>query len=121
VPTDVLQLVGDGIVAALSTDVPGALGLAEGCVLGLRARRWPGDEELAVELEAAMGRRAWPALSPLGVDLEELSDMLEAGLGEDGACSTLRAVRYGLRRPSSTPRRLRKLIPTSTTRTAGST
>ena len=54
------------------------------CALALRARGWPGDEELAVELEAATGRRTWPALRPLNVDLEDLADVLEAGLGEDG-------------------------------------
>ena len=90
VPVEVLQLIGDGIVAALAADVPGAPDLADGCALALRARGWPGDEELAVELEAAAGRRAWPALRPLCVDLEELAELLEAGLGEDGGLLDLK-------------------------------
>jgi len=33
VPVEVLQLVGDGIVAAFAADVPGAPDLADGCAL----------------------------------------------------------------------------------------
>lgn len=90
VPVEVLQLVGDGIVAALVADVPGALDLADRCALALRGRGCPGDEELAVELEAVAGRRSWPVLRPLRVDLEELSELLEAGLGEDGGLLDLK-------------------------------
>ena len=50
----------------------------------LRERGWAGDEELAAELDAATGRRPAPPGRPLPVDREELSALLEAGLGEDG-------------------------------------
>ena len=50
----------------------------------LRARGRAGDEELAVQLEAAAGSRPLPGLRPLGVDLEDLADVLEAGPGEGG-------------------------------------
>jgi hypothetical protein len=45
---------------------------------------WLGDDELAVTLEVALGRRLAPPLKMLAVDLEALSMLLEAGLDEDG-------------------------------------
>ena len=83
-PLEVLQLAGDGIVVAATDGVAGAAGLAEHFVEALRARAWAGDEELAVELEAAVGHGSPPGLRPLGVDLEDLADVLEAGMGEGG-------------------------------------
>ena len=50
----------------------------------LRERGWAGDEELAAELDAAMGRRPAPPGRPLPVDLDELSGLLETSLGEEG-------------------------------------
>ena len=82
--SDVLQLVGDALAAAATEGVAGAKELAGAWGDALRERGWAGDEELAAELDAAMGRRPAPPGSPLPVDLEELSELLEAGLGEDG-------------------------------------
>ena len=85
VPADVLQLAGDGLQIAVEAQVPGAADLAASCAATLSGRGWAGDEELAQQLEVVIGRRAAnPALKPLAVDLDELSMVLEAGLGEDG-------------------------------------
>ena len=85
VPVELLQLAGDGLVAAVDKKIPGAVPLAERCVAALRDRGWAGDEELAAELEVALCHRALdPALEVLAVDLEELSALLEGGAGEGG-------------------------------------
>jgi len=74
-PVDALQLIGDGLLIAISQHVDGASPLADACVSALRARGWAGDEELADMLQAP----AAPAglLRPLTVDLEELAMVLE--------------------------------------------
>jgi hypothetical protein len=76
-PEDVLQVAGDGLLAALAMGIEEARELAERCVTLLRERWNSGDEELADEFEAALGRRPSPMLRPLPIDLEELSSMLE--------------------------------------------
>lgn len=76
-PDDALQLIGDGLVQALSADVDGAEGLAQRCVAELRERDWEGDRELAESLEARLGTGPIPALRRLPVDLEDLSMQLE--------------------------------------------
>ncbi len=83
-PTEALQLAGDGLIAAVAAGVPGAPELAERCSEALRERSWTGDEELATELSRALGRGPARELSPLAVDLDELADVLEASMGEDG-------------------------------------
>ena len=90
VPTDVLQLVGDAVIVALEARSPGGRELAQPCVNALRERAWPGDDELAAQLTRALGRGSIPELQPLDVDLDELADVLEAGLGEDGGVIHLR-------------------------------
>lgn len=51
----------------------------------LRDRGWAGDEELAAELEVALGYGPPDhALAALPVDLEEFSLLLEGGAGEGG-------------------------------------
>ncbi len=70
---DVLQLAGDGVVAAREQGVPGADALASRCAAELRARDLPGDVELADTLEG----RSDPALRALPVDLDELTSVLE--------------------------------------------
>jgi uncharacterized protein UPF0158 len=75
--TDVLQMVGGTVVDAAVSRIPGATELAEQCMLLLRERGWEGDEDLAEELETALGRSPVTMLRPLGVDLDELSGLLE--------------------------------------------
>jgi hypothetical protein len=85
VPVEVLQLVGDGLGTAIEQKVPGAVTLADRCLVKLHERGWAGDDELAAELEVALGRRLpTPSLEALPVDLEELSALLESGTGERG-------------------------------------
>jgi hypothetical protein len=74
---DLLQLAGDGLIAAVMQRVDGAAELARGLVVGLRQRRWDGDDELADQLEARLGSRPAAMLRALPVDLEELAGILE--------------------------------------------
>jgi Uncharacterised protein family (UPF0158) len=73
----VLQLAGDGLLDALAKDVEGAVDLAAQCAAALRERCWDGDDDLADQLQAALGRGATPLLRVLPVDLEELASLLE--------------------------------------------
>lgn len=77
-PADSLQLIGDGLLAAVSDDIDGAPEVARPCVNALGERSWEGDRELAVALEAALGDGPTLLLRPLPVDLEELAMILEA-------------------------------------------
>jgi hypothetical protein len=74
---DALQLIGDGLVAALADRVDGASRFAADCAARLRERGWPGDDELADQLEARLGTRTTPMLRPLPIDLEELAMIVE--------------------------------------------
>lgn len=76
-PANSLQLIGDGLIAAVRSGVGGSPELARTCVDALGERGWEGDRELAWALEAAL--RAGPTLMlrPLPVDLEELAGILE--------------------------------------------
>src|ERR1700756_1561065 len=74
---DVLQLAGDGLLAALTRGMAGAAELASECAAKLRVRSWFGDEELADQLEAALGQSPTPMLRPLTLDLDELAGLLE--------------------------------------------
>lgn len=76
-PADSLQLIGDGLLAAVSGGIDGAAGLARRCVDILGERSWAGDRELAEALTAALGDGPTPMLRPLPVDLEELAMILE--------------------------------------------
>lgn len=79
------QLAGDALLLALATDVAGAAPIAERCAAALRSRRWEGDEELALQLEAACGATAAAAdVVQIAVDLDLLSDVLEGGLDSAG-------------------------------------
>jgi len=73
----VLQMAGDGLLAAVSEGVSESREPAASCAALLRERSNSGDEELAHQLEAMLGSRPAPMLRPLAVDLEELSSMLE--------------------------------------------
>ena len=74
---DALQLIGNGLLAAVIQHVDGAPSVAAGCVAALRERGWSGDDDLAVHLEAVLGTAAIPMLRPLPVDLEELASVRE--------------------------------------------
>lgn len=74
---DVLQLAGDGLLDAVTQDVEGAVELAAQCAAALRERCWDGDEDLADQLQAALGQGPAPLLRSLPVDLEELASLLE--------------------------------------------
>lgn len=76
-PADSLQLIGDGLLAAVRDSADGSADLAQACVTALRGRDWDGDPELADALDAALGSGPTPMLRPLPVDLEELSTVLE--------------------------------------------
>ena len=74
---DVLQLAGDGLLGAIAQRVPGAVDLPAQSATSLRVRCWDGDEELAKELDVALGERAVPLLRTVPVDLEMLSSFME--------------------------------------------
>ena len=81
---DLLQRAGDGLLVALVQGVEEAPELTRRCVMQLRARAWEGDDELACQLEAALGDRPAPMLRPLPVDLEELAGVLEGDPAHGG-------------------------------------
>lgn len=74
---DVLQLAGGGLLDAVTQDVEGAVELAAQCAAALRDRCWDGDEDLADQLQAALGQGPTPLLRSLPVDLDELASLLE--------------------------------------------
>ncbi len=74
---DSLQYVGDGLRLALAQGVTGAALRAEEHIAALRNRDLDGDEDLAIELEAALGLGQAPALRDLPIDLDDLSLALE--------------------------------------------
>jgi len=76
VPANALQRVGDGLLSALAQDVAGARELAVACGADLRERAWEGDDELADQLDPALRTGSTPMLRRLGVDLDELSEIL---------------------------------------------
>src|SRR5436309_4893450 len=76
-PENVLQLVGEGLLAAVAQGVEGAPDFVTFAVKRLRDRDWYGDGELADHLEGLVGTAAMPELRPLGVDLDELAGILE--------------------------------------------
>ncbi len=83
-PTDFLQLVGDGLLVALSQGVPGAPDMAARCSERLSERGAEGDEELADQLDAALGVAPMPLLRSTPLDLEELSMVLEGDPMQSG-------------------------------------
>jgi hypothetical protein len=100
---DVLQLAGDGLLNAVEKDVDEATEPAAQCASALRERDWWGDEELADQLDAALGRRATPMLRPLPVDLEELASLMEGDPLYSGPRSTSGPERSGRVVQCSTP------------------
>ena len=76
-PAHCLQLIGDGVLAALEDGVRDGGEVAREVVSRLRDRRWEGDEELARQLESGLGTQPSPLLRPVPTDLEDLSMVLE--------------------------------------------
>jgi hypothetical protein len=76
-PDHALQLIGDGLQAALIQHVEAAPEVAADCATALRERGWSGDDALADQLAAVLGTAAIPMLRPLPVDLEELAGIRE--------------------------------------------
>jgi hypothetical protein len=72
-----LQLIGDGLIRALTEQIEGAAELAADCVAELAKRDWPGDTALGEQLQALLGAGPTPRLRPLPVDLAELADILD--------------------------------------------
>jgi hypothetical protein len=89
-PGDSLQLIGDGLLAAVRDSAEGSADPAQICVIALRGRDWEGDRELADALDAALGSGPTPKLRPLPVDLEELSMILEGDPAHGGGRIDLR-------------------------------
>ncbi|MDT7697473.1 MAG: hypothetical protein QOI75_6843 [Pseudonocardiales bacterium] len=89
-PSSVLQLLGEGLAAAVTQRVDGAQQTAAQCVAALRARGWVGDVELADQLDALAGIGPIPMRRPLAVDLEQLSDILEGDPMTTGGALDLR-------------------------------
>lgn len=87
---ELLQLAGDGLIISLAQGVAGAPDLARRCVEQLRGRVWEGDDDLADQLDAALGDRPAPMLRPLPVDLEELAGILEGDPAHGGGQIDLR-------------------------------
>ena len=75
--TTALQLIGDGLIRALTEQIQDAAEIAADCVAALAERDWPGDAELSEQLQALLGTGPTPLLRPLAVDLAELADILE--------------------------------------------
>lgn len=84
VPADHLQLVGDGLLAAVVDQTEGAVVVAHEAAKRLRERAWDGDDDLAEQLHGVLGTGATPMLRPLPVDLEELAMVLEGDPVEGG-------------------------------------
>jgi hypothetical protein len=72
-----LQLIGDGLLAALAQGVEGARKQAAQCLDALRERGWVGDDDLADQLASALGEGPTPMLRPLAVPLDDLAIILE--------------------------------------------
>lgn len=76
-PGESLQLMGDGLLAAVRAAAAGSADLGRHCADALRERCWTGDHDLAEALDAALGDGPTPMLRPLPVDLEELAMIVE--------------------------------------------
>lgn len=76
-PGGILQTAGDVLVAALRARVTGADALGRRWVDALGARAWPGDAELAAQLDAAAGRGPVPLLRSVPAALAGVAALLE--------------------------------------------
>jgi len=76
-PEQVLQLIGDALLVAVTSGSSDAHDLARACIARLHARGWDGDADLAEALAARLGDGPQPLLRPVRVDLEELGSVRE--------------------------------------------
>jgi hypothetical protein len=110
---DALQLVGDALAGAAGR-VAGADELASAWSEALRERDWAGDEELATELDAALGRRPARRAHPCPSTWRSSPRCSKPGSARRAGASTWRPARCGTPRLSSTsPNGSRKRPPTS--------
>ncbi|MGH8932075.1 MAG: DUF7711 family protein [Egibacteraceae bacterium] len=99
----VLQLAGDGLLAALAQGCSGEAEAAA-CVAGLRAREWTGDDVLADGLDRLLAASPpAPALEPVPVDLAVLAFHLDQS--EASADAHHLHLLTGQIEPASPPRR----------------
>lgn len=89
-PADSLQLIGDGLRAAVRDRVDAGAEVARDCLSRLQERAWIGDADLAEALAAALGDGPVPMLRMLPVDLGQLADVLEGDPIEGGGRIDLR-------------------------------
>ena len=76
-PEEVLQLIGDAVLVALTSGSSSAPGLARACMARLQARGWEGDDDLATALMAGLGDGPHPLLRPVAIDVDELASVRE--------------------------------------------
>lgn len=79
VPAEAAQLAGDGLLLAVEQRLDGTTGTARELAEDLRGQFDPGAITLADELDAVCGDTSAPALTPVPVELDELSMHLESG------------------------------------------
>ncbi|AQP44629.1 hypothetical protein RPIT_07225 [Tessaracoccus flavus] len=72
-----LQMTGDLVLVAVDGHGPAVEDAARRIATELRERDWEGDEELALQIEAAYGWVPVPLLRPQPVDLDAFSSVLE--------------------------------------------
>lgn len=89
-PENVLQLIGDGLGAALAGRVTGAEEVARRCVALLGDRGWEDDEELADALESRLLSGPIRLLRAIPVDLDQLAGVLEGDPVDGGGRVDLR-------------------------------
>lgn len=76
-PDYALQLVGEAVLAAAQQRGPDVEAAARRCVEALRERDWEGDDDLAAQIDAALGWGPELALQPIPINLEDLAGILE--------------------------------------------
>jgi hypothetical protein len=94
-PLECLQAAGTALLVALARGAPRGIRDRQRCCAALRDRGATGDDELAIELEVAMGRAPEHRLTPVPVDLEELALVLVSPWALTRACSISRRAKRG--------------------------
>jgi hypothetical protein len=88
-PEEVLQLIGDALLVAVTSGSSSTDDLARACVARLQERGWDGDADLAEALAARLGDGPLPLLRPVTVDLEELASVREGDAAHGGGRADL--------------------------------